>query len=61
MAWLLWLSGPALATVVAALWTWIRGRPEPLPDTDEAMQAHARYLEALAQGARSIDRGLRSD
>lgn len=61
MAWLWWLSGPVVATVVAALWTWVRARPEPLPDTDEAMRAHADYLQALTQTARAKDRGLRGD
>ena len=61
MAWLLWLSGPVIATVIAALWSWLRARPEPLPDTDEAMRAHAEYLDALTHSARAKDRGLRSD
>jgi hypothetical protein len=50
-----------VATVIAALWSWLRARPEPLPDTDEAMRAHAEYLEALTHSARAKDRGLRSD
>jgi hypothetical protein len=61
VAWVLWLSGPVVATVIAALWSWLRARPEPLPDTDEAMRAHAEYLEALTHSARAKDRGLRSD
>jgi hypothetical protein len=51
----LWLSGPVVATLVAAIWSWVRGRPEPLPDTDEAMRAHAAYLRALGQPASAED------
>jgi hypothetical protein len=48
MAWLWWLAAPVAATTLAAVWAWFRGRPEPLPTTDEAMRAHRDYLDGLA-------------
>jgi hypothetical protein len=61
VAWLWWLSGPVVATLLAALWSWFRGRPDPVPDTDEAMRSHAEYLAAFANTARARERGVRSD
>ena len=61
MTWALWLSGPVVATLVAAIWSWVRGRPEPLPDTDEAMRAHSAYLQALGHPPRVKDREPYSD
>lgn len=60
MTWALWLAVPAGATLLAAAWTWLRGRPAPPPTTAQAMQAHDAYLDALAEVARSKDRGLSS-
>lgn len=57
MTWALWLSIPVAVTVLAALVTWVRARPARVPNTDEAMRAHSDYLDALAQTARSKDRG----
>lgn len=57
MSWVLWLSVPVVATVLAALWSWARSRPEPIPNTAQSMQAHSEYLDALVQTARSKDRG----
>lgn len=58
MDWVLWLAGPVVVTVLAACWTWLRGRPKPAPNTAESMQAHSDYLDALVQTARSKDHGL---
>ncbi|HEV7204109.1 MAG TPA: hypothetical protein VGN18_05825 [Jatrophihabitans sp.] len=60
MSWVLWLSVPVGATVLAALWSWVRSRPAPTPNTAESMQAHSEYLDALVQTARSKDRGAAS-
>lgn len=57
MSWALWLLVPVAATALAAAWSWLRARPTPEPSTVEAMQAHSEYLDALAQTARSKDRG----
>ncbi len=58
MAWALWLAVPVVLTLLAALWTWWRGRPARTPGTSQAMAAHEQYLEALvrpARGARRTD------
>jgi hypothetical protein len=52
VAWAVWLSVPLLATVLAALWAWVRGRPPAPLDTDAAIRAHQRYLDALTVPAR---------
>jgi hypothetical protein len=52
VAWAAWLSVPLLATVLAAIWTWLRGRPPAPLDTDAAIRAHQRYLDALTVPAR---------
>lgn len=57
MGWALWLSIPVALTLLAAIVTWLRSRPVRRPTTPEAMQAHADYLDALVQTARSKDRG----
>jgi hypothetical protein len=59
--WALWLAIPVAATLLAAIASWWRSRPEPTMTTVEAMQAHGEFLDALAQTARSKDRGLSSD
>jgi hypothetical protein len=56
MAWALWLTTPVVVTILAALGTWWRGRPQRVPDTDEAMQAHRDYLDALVVPARGESR-----
>ncbi len=57
MTWALWLAIPVIVTVLAALVTWVGSRPARVLKTPEAMQAHSEYLDALAQTARSKDRG----
>jgi nitrate reductase gamma subunit len=58
VSWALWLAAPVVCTVVAAIGSWLRHRPvKPKLDTPRAIQAHADYLDALAQTARSKDRG----
>ncbi len=54
---MLWLAVPAALTALAAVGSWLCARPKRTPNTDEAMRAHADYLDALAQTARSKDRG----
>jgi hypothetical protein len=56
MAWALWLATPVAVTVVAAFVSWWRGRPQRVPGTDEAMQAHRDYLDALVVPARGQTR-----
>jgi uncharacterized iron-regulated membrane protein len=53
-AWALWLAGPVVATALAAVWTWWRGRPAKAPKPKRAMAEHQAYLEALRQPA--VDR-----
>ena len=53
----MWLLIPVALTVLAALVTWVRARPRRLPGTGESMRAHGDYLDALAETARSRDRG----
>lgn len=48
-AWALWLAGPVVATALAALWVWWRGRPSKVPGPKRAMAEHRAYLEALRQ------------
>ena len=57
MSWAIWLAVPVVATLLAAAWTWLRARPAPPLSTAEAMVAHSAYLDALAETARSKDRG----
>ncbi len=53
----MWLLIPVALTVLAALVSWLRARPKRIPTTGEAVRAHGDYLDALAQTARSRDRG----
>lgn len=59
MAWAVWLAMPIIATSLAALVTWWRGRralrAEEL-DTDSSMRAHQKYLDTLVIPARSTKR-----
>ncbi len=48
-SWALWLCAPVLATVLAAVWTWWRGRTPRLASTRTAIAAHQAYLDALAE------------
>jgi hypothetical protein len=48
---------PVVATLLAAAWAWLRSRPAAPLTTAEAMHAHGVYLDALAETARSKDRG----
>jgi cytochrome c-type biogenesis protein CcmH/NrfF len=59
--WAIWLLVPVTVTVLAAIVTWWRSRPERTPTTQEAMQDHTEFLDALVQVARSKDRGLRNE
>ena len=61
VAWAVWLSIPLLATVLAALWAWVRGRPPAPLDTAAAIRAHQSYLEALTVPARGTARPLRDE
>jgi len=58
-SWLLWLLAPAGAVALAAVVSWLRARPAKPLSTDDAMRAHAAYLDALGSPARSRDRGPR--
>lgn len=57
MGWAIWLAIPVVPTVIVAVLSWFRSRPMRTPDTVGAMRAHADYLDALAQTARSKDAG----
>jgi hypothetical protein len=57
MSWALWLLAPVAVTVLAAIGSWLRSRPARTPNTQQAMQAHGDFLDALAITARSKDRG----
>jgi hypothetical protein len=57
MGWAVWLLVPVAATVLAAFASWLRSRPAKTPNTQQAMQAHDEFLDALVQTARSKDRG----
>jgi hypothetical protein len=61
VGWAVWLLIPVAATLLAAIGSWLRARPKKTPTTDEAMHAHSEFLDALAQTARSKDRGPQSD
>lgn len=61
VTWAFWLSVPVVATVLAATASWWRSRPRRALTTHEAMRAHGEFLDALAETARSKDRGLPSD
>lgn len=60
MAWALWLLIPVAVTVLAALGSWLRGRPARAPNTQQAMRAHGEFLDALSQTARSRNAGPHS-
>ena len=60
MAWAIWLAVPVGATALVAVWSWVRGwwarrAVRPLT-TEQAMQLHADYLDALTIPARSSTR-----
>jgi hypothetical protein len=55
MGWAVWLLIPVVLTVVAALASWLRARPARTPNTQQAMQAHGEFLEALTRPAESKD------
>jgi hypothetical protein len=60
MTWALWLAAPAVATVLAALWSWwrsMRARGPRRVTTKDSMRAHQEYLDALVAPARSSERG----
>jgi hypothetical protein len=56
MAWALWLAIPVVATSGAAVWSWLRGRPDRLADPVDAIRAHQDYLDALVVPARGRSR-----
>jgi len=45
--WALWLCAPVAATVLAAIWTWWRGRTPKLASTRSGIAQHQAYLDAL--------------
>jgi hypothetical protein len=57
MGWAVWLLIPVVLTVLAALASWLRSRPPRTPNTQQAMQAHDEFLDALTRTAQSRDRG----
>jgi hypothetical protein len=63
MTWAMWLAVPVGATTLAALWSWFRGwlvrhASRPL-DTEDAVRAHSRFLDALVIPARGTSRPAR--
>ncbi|MDT4892937.1 MAG: hypothetical protein QOE97_1972 [Pseudonocardiales bacterium] len=59
MSWALWLAAPLVATALAAIALWLRGRPARVAPTDDAINAHQAYLDALtvpARGRIRVDR-----
>jgi hypothetical protein len=50
--WALWLCVPLLATVLAAVWTWWRGRAPRLASTRTGIASHQAYLDALTRPAK---------
>lgn len=57
VSWMVWLLIPVAVTAVAAIVSWLHSRPDRRLKPDDAMRAHGDYLDALAQTARSKDRG----
>jgi hypothetical protein len=57
VTWAVWLLIPVVATVLAAVGSWLRHRPARRPDAAQAMREHGEFLDALVQPARSKDRG----
>jgi hypothetical protein len=60
MAWALWLLPTLAVPALAALWTWWRARPAKSLTSDNSMQAHRDYLDALvvpARGTHRVERG----
>ncbi len=57
MAWAVWLLIPVAVTVLAAIASWLRARPARTLNTEQAMQAHGEFLDALVQTARAKDSG----
>lgn len=58
MSWALWLLLPVAGTVLAALVSWLRGRPRRTPTGRRAMRAHDDFLAALREPPRSAGRGI---
>ncbi|MDP9092478.1 MAG: hypothetical protein M3N95_05910 [Actinomycetota bacterium] len=56
MAWALWLSGPAAATALVAVWVWWRARPRRRPSFTRGMRQHDEYLAALTVPVRGTAR-----
>jgi hypothetical protein len=46
---LAWLAIPVVSTLVAILWLAVVNRPRPPASTQETVEAHARFREALRQ------------
>jgi hypothetical protein len=61
MAWALWLAVPLLATALAAVAAWWRGRPRRTPDPEDAMRVHSAYLDALSSTPRGKARAQPKD
>ncbi|MDT4914722.1 MAG: hypothetical protein QOC66_3850 [Pseudonocardiales bacterium] len=60
MGWAVWLLIPVVVTMLAAVGSWLRARPARTPNTQQAMQAHGEFLDALSQTAQSKERGLQA-
>jgi hypothetical protein len=52
MSWVVWLLIPVAVTVLAAFGSWWRSRPKRALTADEAMRAHADFLDALTNRPR---------
>ncbi len=50
MAWAIWLAVPLAVTLLAALASWLVGRPPRPQRTAQTMAGHRAYLAALAPG-----------
>jgi hypothetical protein len=48
-----WLAAPVVVTALAAVGSWLRGRPRREPGTDETMRDHSEFLAALSRAPRT--------
>ena len=51
MGWVWWLLAPLAVTSVAAVLTWIAGRPRRPPTSEEAVSSHRQFLADLADAS----------
>jgi hypothetical protein len=61
MAWVWWLAAPLVLPVLVALVMWWRGRPRRLATMPETVEGHQRYLLALGEATRSVERAQPRD